>query len=62
MRKYMNSYGSFLYLGSLVGLVAILLLVLSVPSEDHEGVAGPCQAGSEDRDQGEQLRNETVLS
>ena len=27
MRKYMNSYWSSLYLGSLVGLVAILLLV-----------------------------------
>ncbi len=31
MRKYMNSYGSFLYLGSLVGLVAILLLVSRLP-------------------------------
>lgn len=33
MRKYMNSYGSFLYLGSLVGLVAILLLVSGVDAK-----------------------------
>ncbi len=33
MRKYMNSYWSSLYLGSLVGLVAILLLVSGVDAK-----------------------------
>ena len=41
MRKYMNSYGSFLYLGSLVGLVAILLLVSGVDAKSSKSSTAP---------------------
>jgi hypothetical protein len=41
MRKYMNSYWSSLYLGSLVGLVATLLLVSGVDAKSSKSSMAP---------------------